>query len=149
MQNARIAVYLTQYQAAQLYSFRLGDENAASADTISRWECDAALPTPEQVSLLEEVYHKPGLWDDWMRQQYPSYQKRIPKRAAVTDPTLAVVQAGWEMQDVAEVAQPLSRDLLDGKLDDPNLKRQYIAQANQALSALSAALTLLGKEDGT
>lgn len=148
LKNARKQSGLCQYQVAQLLSYKT-KEDTLSEDTISNWECNRAMPDPEQVNLLEDIYDSPGLWDDWMRQQYPSYQKRIPKRAAVTDPTLAVVKAGWEMQDVADVAQPLSRDLLDGKLDDPHLKRQYIAQANEALSALSAALTLLGKEDGT
>jgi transcriptional regulator with XRE-family HTH domain len=143
LKDARKKSGLCQYQVAQLLSYKT-KEDTISEDTISNWECNRAMPDPEQVHVLEGIYEVDGLWDDWMRQQYPSYRQRIPKRANVSNPALAVVQAGYEMQDVAKLTEPLGRDLIDGKLDDPVLKQEYISQVNQALSALTAAVTLLG-----
>lgn len=142
LKDARKKSGLCQYQVAQLLSYKT-KEDTISEDTISNWECNRAMPDPEQVSMLESIYEIPGLWDDWMRQQYPSYRKRIPKRAQISDPALAVVQAGYEMQDVTRLTEPMSRDLMDGRLDDPHLASQYIEQVDQALSALTAAVTLL------
>lgn len=142
LKDARKKSGLCQYQVAQLLSYKT-KEDTISEDTISNWECNRALPDIEQVSALEDIFETPGLWDDWMRQQYPSYRKRIPKRAEVKNPALAVVQAGYEVQDVARMTEPLSRDLMDGKLDNPHLQAQYLEQVKQALSSMSAAITLL------
>lgn len=142
LKDARKKSGLCQYQVAQLLSYKT-KEDTISEDTISNWECNRALPDIEQVSTLEDIYEEPGLWDEWMRQQYPSYRKRIPKMSKIDNPALAVVQAGYEMQDVARLTEPVGRDLIDGRLDNEALQAKYIEQVKQALSSLSAAVTLL------
>ena len=137
--TARNAVGLYQYQAAQL----LSKDEIISEDTISNWECNRAMPDPEQVDAMERLYESPGLWDSWMRLQWPSFRKHIPENPDVSSAGMAVINAGYQMGDVAALTEALGRDLMDGKVDDQDLKERYIAEAEEAASALNAAIAKL------
>ena len=139
--TARNAVGLYQYQAAQL----LSKDEIISEDTISNWECNRAMPDPEQVSAMERVYECEGLWDSWMRLQWPSYRAHIPENPDVSSAGLAVINAGYQISDVAALTEALGRDLMDGRVDDAELKARYIAEAEEAAAALQAAISKLRK----
>lgn len=130
---------LYQYQVAQLWS----KDDEISEDTISNWECNRALPDPEQVAALEHLYENPGLWDAWMRMQWPSYRERIPENPEMSSAGLAVVNAGYQMHDVTALTESLVRDLMDGKVDDKQLPTCYIKEAEEAVAALLAAIAKL------
>lgn len=137
LQSARNAAGLYQYQVAQLIGFRTNE--AISEDTIGHWENNRVLPDPEQVSILEEVYRRPGLWDAWMRQQYPSYHKRVPIDGHISDTGMSVVNASYQMDDVQDLTEDLARDLADGRLDDLSGAERYIREAREAAAAILAA----------
>lgn len=132
---------LYQYQAAQL----LSRDETISEDTISNWECNRALPDPEQVAAMERLYERPGLWDEWMRLQWPSYRERIPQNPEIANAGLAVINAGYQMGDVTALTDALGRDLMDGKVDDSELAERYIKEAEEAAAALNAAIARLRK----
>lgn len=132
---------LYQYQAAQL----LSKDELISEDTISNWECNRALPDPEQVAAMERLYESPDLWDRWMRMQWPSYRERIPENPDIASAGLAVINAGYQMDDVTALTEVLGRDLMDGKIDDQALKERYIREAEEAAAALNAAVAKLRK----
>lgn len=138
---ARNAIGLYQYQAAQL----LSGEEIISEDTISNWECNRAMPDPEQVAAMERLYESPGLWDSWMRLQWPSYRDRIPQNPDIASAGLAVINAGYQINDVSALTEALGRDLMDGKIDDIELAEHYIKEAEEAAAALSAAIAKLRK----
>lgn len=137
---ARNAVGLYQYQAAQLLS--KGDD-IISEDTISNWECNRAMPDPEQVAAMEKLYEAQGLWDEWMRMQWPSYRERIPENLSIASAGMAVINAGYQMRDVNELTDALVRDLLDGHLDDVAAAAQYTKEAEEAEAALMTAVAKL------
>ena len=137
---ARNAIGLYQYQAAQLLS--KGDD-IISEDTISNWECNRAMPDPEQVAAMEKLYEAPGLWDEWMRMQWPSYRERIPENPSIESAGMAVINAEYQMRDVQELTDVLARDLLDGRLDDAAAAAQYIKEAEEASAALITAVARL------
>lgn len=116
-----------------------------SEDTISRWECNKAMPDPEQVADMERLYESPGLWDAWMRLQWPSYRQRIPKNPEMSSAGLAVINAGYQMGDVTALTDRLARDLMDGKVDDKHLAQSWIGEAEEAVAALNAAILKLKK----
>lgn len=138
---ARNAAGLYQYQAAQL----LSKHEIISEDTISNWECNRAMPDPEQVAAMESLYQSDGLWDSWMRLQWPSYRQRVPENPDVASAGLAVINAGYQMGDVVALTEALGRDLMDGRVDDEALKASYIAEAEEAAAALHAAIAKLKK----
>lgn len=140
--TARNASGLYQYQAAQLLS--KGDE-IISEDTVSNWECNRAMPDPEQVAAMERLYDSPGLWDAWMRLQWPSYQERIPRNPDIASSALAVINAGYQMGDVSALTEALGRDLMDGKVDDKALAAKYVQEAEEAAAALLSAAAKLKK----
>lgn len=133
-----------QYQAAQLLS---RDGEIISEDTISNWECNRAMPDPEQVAAMERLYESEGLWDAFMRLQWPSYRERIPENPEITSAGLAVINAGYQMGDVSALTEALGRDLMDGKIDNEPLKNRYIKEAEEAAAALNAAVAKLKKGD--
>lgn len=120
------------------------DTDIVSADTVSNWECNRAMPDPEQVSRMERLYESPGLWDAFMRQQWPSYQERIPENPQIADACMAVINAGFQMGDVTAITEALSRCLMD-RNKDTGLAKRYIKEAEEAAGALlSAAAKLKG-----
>lgn len=123
----------------------MSKDEIISEDTISNWECNRAMPDPEQVAAMEHLYESPGLWDSWMRLQWPSYRAHIPENPDVSSAGLAVINAGYQMGDVAALTEALGRDLMDGKVDDQALKERYIVEAEEAASALNAAVAKLRK----
>ena len=142
--SARIAAGLKQYQVAQLIST---EADIVSADTISNWECNRAMPDPEQVAAMERLYGSTGLWDAWMRLQWPSYGERIPENPQMANACMAVINAGYEMGDVTALTESLGRCLVS-RNHDPALAERYVKEAEEAAAALlSAAAQVKGGAD--
>lgn len=135
--SARLAAGLKQYQVAQLIST---EADVVSADTISNWECNRAMPDPEQVAAMERLYEASGLWDAWMRLQWPSYGERIPENPEMANACMAVINAGYQMSDVTALTDALSRCLIS-RNHDPALADRYVQEAEEAAAALLTAVS--------
>lgn len=133
--NARNAAGFKQYQVAQQIST---EKDIISEDTISNWECNRAMPDPEQVAALEALYSATGLWDAWMRLQWPSYNERIPESPELANACMAVINANYQMGDVQKLTEALSRCLLSRGKDNA-LAASYVREAEEAAAALLAA----------
>lgn len=96
------------------------------------------MPDPEQVAVLETLYASPGLWDAWMRLQWPSYNERIPERPAIANACVAVINAGYQMGDVTALTEKLGRCLVGKKMDHA-LAEAYVREAEEAAAALLSA----------
>ncbi len=120
------------------------DTEIISADTISNWECNRAMPDPEQVAEMERLYESTGLWDAWMRLQWPSYRERIPESPEMATACMAVINAGYQMSDVTALTDALSRCLIS-RNRDPELAARYVKEAEEAAAALLSASSKLKK----
>lgn len=120
------------------------DSDIVSQDTVSNWECNRAMPDPEQVAQMETLYESTGLWDTWMRLQWPSYSERIPENPHIDNACMAVINAGYQMGDVTALTDSLSRCLLSRNLD-PELAARYVTEAKEAAAALLSAAAKLKK----
>lgn len=143
--NARYATGLKQYQVAQLIST---DEETLTADTISNWECNRAMPDPEQVAALDRLYEAPGLWDAWMRLQWPSYRERIPENPQTANACMAVINAQYQMGDVQQLTDAFIRCLIARK-KDPSLAGDWLKEAGEAAAALFSAIDQVKKGGST
>lgn len=94
---------------------------------------------------MERLYEAPGLWDAFMRLQWPSFRDRIPENPEIASTGLAVINAGYQMSDVNALTEALGRDLMDGKVDDKPLAKKWVKEAKEAIAALSAAVVKLEK----
>lgn len=103
------------------------------------------MPDPEQVAAMERLYESPGLWDNWMRLQWPSYRDRIPENPDIASAGMAVINAGYQISDVSALTEALGRDLMDGKIDNKSLAEQWKREATEAVAALNAAIMKLEK----
>jgi hypothetical protein len=70
-----------------------------------------------------------------MRMTFDSYVKRFPA-AQNYELTVAVMRCRYEMQDVLDLQSGVERDVIDGKIDDPQLKLDYMQQIDEAIEAL-------------
>ena len=144
--NARISAGLKQYQVAQLIST---DAETISADTVSNWECNRAMPDPNQVDRLESLYGCPGLWDSWMRLQWSSYEERIPETPQIINGILAsVVNAKHQILNIIPMLESAERDSVDGVMDDKVQAAKTSAEAREVASALMTMAERLVKKGG-
>ena len=120
-------------------------ERDISQDTISNWECNRAMPDPEQVAALEKLYECPGLWDSWMRLQWPSYHEHIPEAVKPNTAVEAIARLGIESADVRGMLEPILRDLMDGKIHDQEFASRFVEALKESEAAHRAARERLQK----
>lgn len=127
-------------EAAGLYQHQVAYLMHVSEDTISRWERGEAQPSPDQVDELERIYKAPGLWYGWMRYQYKSFRDRYPEDPGNAALALSMVNAKYELADLAAKQEAAIRDALDGKIDNPRAFAEYLKEAKDAHAALGRLL---------
>lgn len=132
LQSARKAVGLYQYQVAHLMG--------VSEDVISDWETGKTLPAPDQVDQLEKLYKAPGLWHGWMRYHHKSYRERYPESPDGALLAMTMLQAKYQLADVAAQQDQVIRDALDGSIDDKRGFDAYVKELKEAYAALGAVL---------
>lgn len=141
--NARNAAGLKQYQVGQMMSTAA---DTISADTVSNWECNRAMPDPEQVAEMELLYESPGLWDAFMRQQWPSFRERIPESPQIINGILAsVVNARHQITNILPMLEGAEVDSVDGVLDN---KAHAAKTADEARQVAAALLTMADRIEG-
>ena len=111
-----------------------------SDDVISDWETGKSKPTPDQVDALEKLYKAPGLWHGWMRENFQSYRDRYPESPSNAALALSIVNAKYQIADVAMAQEKVIRDALDGRIDDRRSFEAYIQEAKKAHAAFGDIL---------
>ena len=132
LQAAREAAGLYQHQVAALMH--------VSDDTVSRWERGLQPPEPDQVDELEKLYKAPGLWHGWMRYHHKSYRDRYPESPDGALLAMTMLQAKYQLADVAAQQDQVIRDALDGSIDDKRGFDAYVKELKEAYAALGAVL---------
>lgn len=129
-----------QFQAAQILSENKdlcpGKDDVISADTVSNWECNRAMPDPEQVAAMEELYECPGLWFKWIRLQWPSARERIPENPQTNSTLAAVVNTKHRIADIMPLLERAERDSIDGVIDDRVNARRTATGARETAAAM-------------
>lgn len=125
-------------KAANIRCWQAANEMNVSESVIARWETDEVEPNPDQVYQLEKLYKAPGLWHGWMRSHYESYREMYPENPNYIAP-LAVLNVRHQLADVIALQDDVERDVMDGRLDDPVLKAQYLHELDEAQAAIAKA----------
>ena len=121
--------------AAKMPVFVIAQRCYTSERTVARWEDGEVEPSPDDVDRYAEAVGNTALWDRWMRMTFDSYVKRFPS-AQNYELTVAVMRCRYELQDVLDLQGKVERDVIDGKIDDPALKAEYLRQIDEAFDAL-------------
>lgn len=135
-------------EAAELYQHQVAYLMHVSDDTVSRWERGEVQPTPDEVDKLGKIYKAPGLWYGWMRYHYKSFRDRYPEDPGNAELALSMVNAKYEMADLATRQEAAIRDALDGKIDDEKAFAAYIKEAKDAHAALGLMLAKAENKEG-
>lgn len=122
-------------KAANIRCWQAASEMNVSESVIARWETDEVEPDPDQVYQLEKLYKAPGLWHGWMRSHYESYREMYPDAPNYQTP-MAVLNVRHQLSDVIALQDAVERDVIDGTLDDPVLKSQYLKELDEAQAAI-------------
>lgn len=136
LKTARESVGMYQHQVAYLMH--------VSEDTVSRWERGEVIPTPDQVSELETFYKAPGLWYGWMRYQYKSFRDRFPDNPGSEGLALAMLNAGYQIDDMLKRQNEVLRDVMDGKIDNSKGFAEWLKEATEAHAAMGEMLARAG-----
>ena len=88
-------------EAAGLYQYQVASLLGVSEYTVGRWERGEVVPTTDEVDKLERLYKAPGLWYGHMRYQYKSFRDRYPEEESGAALAMSMVQAMYQMADVA------------------------------------------------
>ena len=116
-----------------------------SAGTIKRWEYGESRPDSSDVARIGQLVNDDRLWPRWMCAVDDEYARRHPDTETATQAVVAVINAGYQMADVAAITEALGRDLMDGRLDDKALAEKYVKEAEEAIEALNAAVATMRK----
>ena len=139
LRKARESRKLTRWQLAA----KLG----VSEDTLERWETGKQRPEPDDVGRIEDALDARSelLWSRWMYSNVESYRDRNPEPRM--SPLLeAVVSVKYELADVQDLSGKLERDAIDGRIDDPILRKQARKEIAEARAALARLDARIGKE---
>ena len=98
------------------------------------------MPTSDQVDQMEKLYKAPGLWYGWMRYHDKPFRDRFPEEPETCDLAMAMVQAGYEVNDLIAKQDAAIRDAIDGRIDHPMAYEAYIREAKEAHAALGKML---------
>lgn len=116
-----------------------------SIGTIKRWEYGDSRPESSDVARIGQIIGDSSLWPRWMCAVDEEYARRHPYREEPNQAVVAVINASYQMADVTALTEALGRDLMDGKVDDEALAGRYIKEAEEAVSALNAAISKIKK----
>lgn len=111
-QLKREEVGLTREQAAEKIFF--------SADTIERIENRGAIPSPEMVLKMAEVYREPALCNYYCSKQCPIGGRYVPE-VSVKDFRQIVLEMMISMNNMQSKQQRLMEISLDNTVDDDQI----------------------------
>lgn len=139
LRKARESRKLTRWQLAA----KLG----VSEDTLERWETGKQRPEPDDVGRIEDALDARAelLWARWMYSNVESYRDRNPE-PQVSPLLEAVVRVKHELSDVLGLYERLEMDAIDGRIDDPLLRKQARKEIAEARAALARLDARIGKE---
>lgn len=135
MKNARKSAGMTRPQVYQV--------TGISESVLDRWERGETFPDIESLDKLELLYRSPGLWQECLALQYPSFRRHYPEMVKL-DTMSALVNNRHQLQDVLTPHDAMERDALDGTIDDEALKARYIKESQEAIAALTETINRLG-----
>lgn len=115
-----------------------------SKTTIKAWEYGERKPESSDVARLGEIVKDDTLWPRWMCATDDEYARRHPFLQSDMPSSMAVVNAGYEMGDVAELTEAVARCLISQK-KDPALAGRWVKEAEEAASALLGAINQMRK----
>lgn len=119
--------------------WQLAQEIGVSEETLKRWEYGDQMPEPDDVGAIERALGERSIWHQWMMSHYDSYRERY-SQAPAYGLTSAVIRTRYELNDVMTLQERVERDAVDGRLDDPALKAEYIQQLKEAQAAIIQTL---------
>ena len=119
--------------------WQLAQEIGVSEETLKRWEYGDQMPEPDDVGAIERALGERSMWHQWMMSHYDSYRERY-SQAPAYGLTSAVIRTRYELNDVMTLQERVERDAVDGRLDDPALKAEYIQQLKEAQAAIIKTL---------
>lgn len=128
--------------ARKLPRWEVANAVGVSEDTIERWETGKVQPDPEDVDRFAEAVGASGLWHRWMLSHYDSYRKRYRDAVNYALP-VAFANLRHQMNDVLNIYDPVERDALDGRIDDPELRACIEKEVQDIQSAATAFLQAL------
>lgn len=134
LKNARKMAGMTRPQVYQV--------TAISESVLERWERGETFPDLESLDKLELLYRSPGLWQECLALEYPSFRRHYPEMIRL-ETLPALVNNRHQLQDVLALNDAMERDAMDGKIDDPAIKARYIKECQEARAALTEAITRL------
>ena len=133
-------------EAADLSREELSERlKCISSGTIKRWEYGESRPESSDVARVGQIIGEESLWPRWMCAVDEEYARRHPYHEEPNQAVVAVINAGYQMADVTALTEALSRDLMDGKVDNQPLAAQWISEAEEAIAALRGAVDKLKK----
>lgn len=133
-------------ESRKMKRWELANEVGVSEDTIRRWESGETRPEPDDVGNIERALKMPGIWHRWMMSHYDSYRERHGDISDVEHITAQIVRMRHEMQDVMSLFDKVERDSLDGKLDNPGLRKQFKKEVIEAVAAMQQTVDRLPDE---
>ena len=119
--------------------WQLAQEIGVSEETLKRWEYGDQMPEPDDVGAIERALGERSMWHQGMMSHYDSYRERY-SQAPAYGLTSAVIRTRYELNDVMTLQERVERDAVDGRLDDPALKAEYIQQLKEAQAAIIQTL---------
>lgn len=131
LRRARESHKMPRWQLAQTIGI--------SEETLKRWEYGEQIPEPDDVGAIERALGERSIWHQWMMSHYDSYRERyssVPSYGL----TAAVIRTRFELKDVIDLQEQVERDVIDGKLDDEQLKSRYRQQLKEAQAAIIQTL---------
>lgn len=111
--------------------------------TIYRYERGQMNPDPDVMYQICEFLGDVGIWQDWMRTEYPTSYGRIhPVQGHDTDPRGAVMRMFVEANDLIAISQDVFRDLADGRIDDDETREELLAISQKLLQSSQNLMNL-------
>jgi transcriptional regulator with XRE-family HTH domain len=127
-------------EAQRMPRWKLAQELNVSESTIERWESGETMPHPDDIDRIGEALGDPSIWHQWMLSNYESYRRRYIKGCFDNGLSVLMARLRFETGDLLKLHDSAERDSLDGKIDDPQLKTQYIKELKDLIAAATDVL---------
>lgn len=121
----------------------LAERISCDVTTIYRYESGKLKPNPDVMYEICEALGDTGIWNNWMRTEYPtSYGRMHPETVNLSLPG-AIMSLIVELGDVMNLQNAMLRDGADGSIDDPELKARSAKEITEMIQSAQRVLNLL------
>lgn len=103
--------------------------------TIYRYESGKLKPDPDVMYQICEYLGDIGLWQDWMRTEYPTSYARIHPQQEGHSLGGSLMSLYAAARDLVELSDELFRDMADGKMDSPANRQALLEVARELLAS--------------